>query len=728
MKLLARLLAAAGVGLCLLGPLGPPARATNSATINVPIGVTPALTFAPASLNFPNTALATSSSPQTVVVANIGLVGIPIGSVTLTGAAAGDFSKTTTCSGTLAPAASCNVVLTFSPTVIGNRTATLEVSATGGHSYDTALAGIAGGGGGGGGTHVTFALDNSLTPAAAVAAPLTGALSFGTARQGLTGLPKLIVAINTGTASVSFGASPAVFSGANAADWALATGPYHSCAGATLATIAANPTNPAAYSCAVYLAFKPATAGAESSTLTLTDSNGNTYPVLQSGTGTAAGTVVNVPCGASLGSYISGSSPAGTIYQLAGSAASHCTYNQHARVTTASNITIQGDCSSYVGANTILDGGSVTSVLMAGNPTFYDNTSGVKVSCLDIEHYGAVSPSQCQGTSSQNDIPEIWLSTGWVGSNLTIANSCGIGFQQDSTATLQNSVIHDNAVFGGTPQTHWHGTAAGTMTLAGDEFYHNSTQTTGAACNTLGDCDAFKAVEQTCCGADGPFQNLLFTGIYSHDNDAGSLGGAVGMWCDENCAHGATASFVNSTVKNNGGDGIRIEISGGGNNIVSHNVVVRNDVSGNTGQASIMNACSPTFTAEYNYVDQRGLQRPPLVSGWDGRCSGTAFNITLDHNVVVWPDSVFPGWWQWGTSGLSSTGSGLSGSTNSNAFYTNGQATGGSYFRWQTSTAASVSLASFQGAGHDTGSTLSVSAPSAMQGCTIGPGCVSSGM
>jgi CSLREA domain-containing protein len=93
---------------------------------------TPVATPSPASVNFGNQTVATSSAPQTVTVTNNGTVNLVVGAggVSLTGANAGDFSITgDSCGGaTVAPAGTCTVSLRFSPAALGARAANLAIA------------------------------------------------------------------------------------------------------------------------------------------------------------------------------------------------------------------------------------------------------------------------------------------------------------------------------------------------------------------------------------------------------------------------------------------------------------------------------------------------------------------------------------------------------------------------------------------------------------------------
>jgi hypothetical protein len=86
----------------------------------------PNLTVSPATINFPNAVLvtSTSSTTQTVTIGNIGAVAFPL-ALTLTG----DFTDATDCPATLAGNSACTVVLTFAPSQPGVRQGLLSVTA-----------------------------------------------------------------------------------------------------------------------------------------------------------------------------------------------------------------------------------------------------------------------------------------------------------------------------------------------------------------------------------------------------------------------------------------------------------------------------------------------------------------------------------------------------------------------------------------------------------------------
>jgi hypothetical protein len=81
-------------------------------------------------VNFGNQPLLQTSVGQVITVINNGTANLIVSSVSLAGANAGDFAlPTNTCTGSsLAPLATCSVTVSFTPTALGNRAATLSIA------------------------------------------------------------------------------------------------------------------------------------------------------------------------------------------------------------------------------------------------------------------------------------------------------------------------------------------------------------------------------------------------------------------------------------------------------------------------------------------------------------------------------------------------------------------------------------------------------------------------
>ena len=89
--------------------------------------VAPAAVLSPTSLSFSPQQTGTSSAPQAVTLRNQSPTALAISSISINGAFASDFTQTNNCGSVLAAGASCTVNVTFTPTGVAGRTATLFV-------------------------------------------------------------------------------------------------------------------------------------------------------------------------------------------------------------------------------------------------------------------------------------------------------------------------------------------------------------------------------------------------------------------------------------------------------------------------------------------------------------------------------------------------------------------------------------------------------------------------
>src|SRR4029077_16811151 len=89
---------------------------------------TPVAGLSPSALTFTGELKGASSTSQGVMLTNTGVGALTISGIAITGANAGDFSQTNTCGPSLASQASCTISVTFTPTVTGNRTASVSIT------------------------------------------------------------------------------------------------------------------------------------------------------------------------------------------------------------------------------------------------------------------------------------------------------------------------------------------------------------------------------------------------------------------------------------------------------------------------------------------------------------------------------------------------------------------------------------------------------------------------
>jgi hypothetical protein len=106
---------------------------TNTVVVTLAVATSAGATtanLAPNSLAFAQQAISASSSPQTVQLTNTGGAALAISSVSISGTNAGDFGQTNSCTSAspLAAGANCQISVTFKPTGMSSRTASLSVS------------------------------------------------------------------------------------------------------------------------------------------------------------------------------------------------------------------------------------------------------------------------------------------------------------------------------------------------------------------------------------------------------------------------------------------------------------------------------------------------------------------------------------------------------------------------------------------------------------------------
>jgi hypothetical protein len=208
-------------------------------------GVSPAVTFSPASLTFPNQTVFTTSPVQNVKVTNTGLGILTVGSI----AAAGQFAQTNTCSSTLNPGAACTISVTFKPWSKGTLTGSVSVSDNASGSPQTlALTGT--------GTYL------QLSPAS---------LSFGNQPVGTHSLPRRITLTNKGIATVSI--TKISVTGADLGDFTQT----NTCGGSVASGA----------SCFITVTFTPAAKGKRTANISVTNNGGGSpQTAAVSGSGT----------------------------------------------------------------------------------------------------------------------------------------------------------------------------------------------------------------------------------------------------------------------------------------------------------------------------------------------------------------------------------------------------------------------------------------------------------
>jgi centrosomal CEP192-like protein/HYDIN/CFA65/VesB family protein len=188
--------------------------------------------FAPASLGFGDVAIGVSAT-KVITLTNIGTTALSITAIAITGTNAADFGQTHTCGASLAAGAKCTFSITFSPSVIGARSASLSVTNSAAGSPQLI----------------------PLTGVGTTAKLAPTSLNFGSVTVGTTTAAKTITLTNIGTTALTI--TSIALTGTGGGDY-LQT---HTC-GASLA---------AGASCSISVQFKPTVTGARSAVIKVAD-------------------------------------------------------------------------------------------------------------------------------------------------------------------------------------------------------------------------------------------------------------------------------------------------------------------------------------------------------------------------------------------------------------------------------------------------------------------------
>lgn len=245
-------------------------------------GQAPAVTLTPTSLSFGSQLIGTTSGSQTSTLSNSGSAPLTITAIGVAGTNAADFAQSNDCPMaplTLAAGATCTLSVTFSPSAVGSRGASVSIA------DDAAV------------SPQNLGLSGTGTqPAPAVLLNPTS-LAFGSQRVGTTTAAQSVTLTNSGTAALTIGSIG--LGGANPGDYAQTSdcpiGPGTLAAGG---------------SCTISVTFTPGATGSRSATVTISDdAAGSPHTVALSGTGTLPA-VTLTPTSLAFGSQNVGTSSA----------------------------------------------------------------------------------------------------------------------------------------------------------------------------------------------------------------------------------------------------------------------------------------------------------------------------------------------------------------------------------------------------------------------------------
>ena len=343
-------------------------EAQSNVPQNLPLtgtGTVAGIQITPAALNFGSQVVSTTSYGQTIAIQNTGTAPLAVSNIATTG----DFATTGNCASVPA-GSSCSLTVTFAPTATGTRTGTVTLTDNAGSGSQSQIVNLVGVGTQAGAT---------LTPSVQTfAGTVVGKTSFGL-NATLT---------NTGSATLT-GIGVSI----------LGDFTQSNTCGATLA-----PNT----SCTITVTYAPTVAGAETGSLTVTDSLG-AQTVTLLGTGLAPGASLSTAQLVFGGQLVNTSSLAQTvIFTNTGTAAVSIT-----SVTPSANFTDSTNCTGSIAAGASCSINAVfapsTTGALSGTISVVDSvgTQTVNLQGQSISKGLAVSPSvvafgaQVVGTISQ---------------------------------------------------------------------------------------------------------------------------------------------------------------------------------------------------------------------------------------------------------------------------------------------------------------------------------------
>ena len=326
---------------------------TNNFVAKLSPAATQGVFVAPTTLNFGTQGVNTTSTAKSVTLTNNASTTLSNIAITFTGTNAGDFAETNTCgatsttNGSLAAFTTCQVNVTFTPTVSGAESATLNIADSDASSpQQVTLSGT--------GTAI------SVSPSS---------LTFGNQTQNTTSPSQPVTVTNNGTTALTINSIS--FTGANAADF----GQTNTCGSSVTA----------GGNCTISVTFTPTTQAAESATLQINDSDPSSpQTVAVSGTGTKPASGVSLsPSSLNFGNQSQGTASPAQAVTLTNSGTSALTVNSISTTgTNAADFGQTNTCGASVAA-----GGNCTI-----NVTFTPSTQAAETASLSISDSDPTSP------------------------------------------------------------------------------------------------------------------------------------------------------------------------------------------------------------------------------------------------------------------------------------------------------------------------------------------------
>jgi Abnormal spindle-like microcephaly-assoc'd, ASPM-SPD-2-Hydin len=297
----------------------------------------PVVSLSPTSLNFGNEQLGTSSPSQTITLTNTGDSSLSISSIAIVGSSAKDFSQTHSCKSSLGAGASCTISVTFSPTQLGTRSKSLDLTDNAaGSPQSVSLTGV--------GVAPEVTLSPSTFPNGG-----GSSLSFGSTFVGSNSSPQSVTLNNTGTAALNINsiAASGDFSQTNSCGTSVAAGS----------------------SCSISVVFTPTAAWSRSGSILITDNalNSPQQVVLLVGMGNNGPQASLSTTSVSFGKQLVGTTSVAQTLTLT---------NTGTAVLYINSILASGDYSQTNTCGTSLTAGAVCNISVTFTPSYHSQRTG----------------------------------------------------------------------------------------------------------------------------------------------------------------------------------------------------------------------------------------------------------------------------------------------------------------------------------------------------------------
>ena len=400
----------------------------------------PAVSLTPSPLAFGDQQVNTTSAAKVITLKNTGTAVLNIGGITSSSA---DFAQTNACGASLGAGLSCTISVSFKPTTLGAKTATISVS-------DTAA----------GSPHSVSLSGNAVAaPAPAITLTPNTGLTFGNVTVGTASAMQTVTLKNTGTANLTL--TTISVAGTNGPDFSKAG----SCANG--ATVAANAT------CTVTVTFTPSAVGARTGSVAIT-SNAPAANIALSGTGISVATpqVSLTPTSVAFGNQTVNTTSTAKMVTLTNSGSAALTISS---IAASGEFAQSNNCGASLG----------TGLSCTINVTFAPTTVASKTGSITITNNASGSPHAIALTGS--GVASAAPVVGPLPASLTFGN-----VQINTTSTAQTITVSNtgNATL-----------ILSTISLSGDFAKSGGTCANGGSVAPAANCTILVTFKPTVAGA-----------------------------------------------------------------------------------------------------------------------------------------------------------------------------------------------------------------------------------